>query len=352
MNFVLQTEDEGHFSFTSLEDLLMYRNIYAQIDQAIDHIQAGKVNEGLSQLQMIMAYAKEDPDIAFQLADIFYGLGHVETALSLMQEIEPFFEEISTDTQIDVRTLRAEIMIDLGQLDEAMDELLSCIQLEPDHVRSAILLADIYLMQNLPEVACRYLESILEQNPEEHDVAFILSEIYLDMGEYIKASSLLGELEYSGYQDKVKISKAKLCSHTGRFEEAHSLFQQALEEDPTSIDALVGCAVTSLQLDAYEETIFYCEQLLAIDQDHIGAYQVKGEALQKQDRLEEAKSIYEEALARNDQEEAILLKLIEVPYLMGDIDEAERYLYLLLELNEENELGLEWKNRLMNSIQN
>lgn len=330
----------------------MYGKIYEQIDQAMDHIQAGRVSEGLSQLQMVMSFAKNDPDLALQLADIFYDLGHVDTALSLIQEIEPFFEEVPTDTQIEIRTLRAEIMIDLGQLDEAMDELLFCIGLEPDHLRSAILLADIYLMQNLPEVACRYLESILEQSPDEYDVAFILSEIYSDMGEFEKAFSLLNELEESEYKDKVKLSKGKLLSHTGRFEEAYSLFQQVLKEDLSSLDALLGCAVTSLQLDLNEDAIGYSEQLLHIDQDLIGAYQVKGEALQKEDRLDEAKFVYEEALAKNDQEEAILLKLIEISYLMGDFDEAERYLQLLFELNDENELGMEWKNRLNNVTQN
>jgi len=328
----------------------VYGNLYDQIDQAIEQIQSGKVGEGLAQLQMVMTYAKEDPDLAFQLADIFYELGHADTALSLIRDIEPFFDELSTDTQIEIHTLRAEMMIDMGQLDQAMDELLSCIELEPDHVRSAILLADIYLMQNLPEIACKYLEGIIEQNPDELDVAFILSEIYSDMGLWEKALSLLESLEDSEYKDKVKISKGKILSQTGRFEQAYSLFQQALEDDPEQVDALVGCALTALQLNENEEAMIYCDRLLELEQDHLGAYQMKGDALQKENRLEEAKVIYEQALERNDQEEVILLKLIEVSYLLADMDEAERYVELLLELDDENEVALQWKSRITHQI--
>ena len=330
----------------------MNGSLYQQIDQAIEQIQSGKVNEGLAQLQMVMSYAKEDPDLAFQLADIFYDLGHIDTTLTLLRDLEPFFDELPTDMQIEVHTLRAEIMIDMGQLDQAMDELLSCNQLEPDHVRSAILLADIYLMQNMPEIACRYLEGILEENPDEQDVAFILSEIYTDMGEWEKALFLLEDLAESEYRNKVKLSKGKILSQIGRFEEAYTFFQQALEEDLLSNDALLGCAVTSLQLDYTDETILHCDKLIELDQDHLGAYQVKGEALQKENRLDEARLVFEQALTRNNQEEAILLKLIEVSYLLADLDEAERYLQTLLELDDENESALQWKNRLIDRIIN
>lgn len=330
----------------------MNGSIYEQIDQAMNHIRAGKVEEGLSQLKLIMSQASHDPDLLFELADIFYDLGHVDTALSLMQEVEPYFEDMSTDVQIDFRTLRAEMMIDLGKLDEAMNELLICVDLEPDHIRSSILLADIYLMQNMPDVACRYLESVLEQLPDEHDVRYILGEVCIEMGEFEKAAEHLELLRSTEYEDRMTLSQAKLFSRIGKFEEAYSLFQQCISQDAASVDALFGCAVTALQLGLLNEAIGYGEKLQKLDKDHLGAFQVMGEALQKGGKLKEAKIVFQEALELDDQEESIVLKLIELAYLLGETAEAEGYLDRLEELNDEHELVQEWRSRLTGMASN
>lgn len=330
----------------------MNESVYEQIDQAMDRIRNGKVEEGLSQLQMLMSQASQDPDLLFELADIFYDLGHVDTALSMMGEAEGYFEEMSTDVQIEFRTLRAEMMIDLGRFDEAMDDLLICVDLEPDHIRSAILLADIYLMQNMPEVACRYLESVLEQHPDEHDVRYILGEVYIETGEFEKASEHLETLQGTEYEDRMLLSQAKLFSRIGQFEKAYSLFQECADKDAASVDALFGCAVTALQLGLLNEAIHYSEQLHKLDRDHLGTFQVMGEALQKDGKLQEAKIVYQEAIELDDQEESIVLKLIELSYLIGETSEAESFLDRLEELNDEHELIQEWRNRLTGMASN
>jgi len=110
---------------------------------------------------------------------------------------------------------------------------------------------------------------------------------------------------------------------------------------------LLGCAVTSLQLDQSEVAIELCDQLLALNEDHLGAYQVKGEAYQKEGLLPEAKRVFEQALTRNEHEEAIYLKLIEICYLLTEYSEATYYLDQLVSLDGEQELANEWKNRLL-----
>ncbi|WP_147393759.1 tetratricopeptide repeat protein [Ammoniphilus oxalaticus] len=327
----------------------MNGTIYEQIERAIEQIQTGEVEEGLGQLRGMLAYARQDPEVAFQLADIFYELGHLDTALTLLLELEPFFHDVSTDMQIEIRALRAEMLIDVGQLDQAMGELLQCLELEPDHIGVSVLLADLYLMQNLPEVACRYLERILETHEDEPDVAFILSELYVDLGEWEKALDLFEQLKGTEYEQRVAISKGNLFSQMGRFEEAYTLFQAVRAADPVSEEALLGCAVTALQLDQGQVAIELCDQLLALDEDHLGAYQVKGEALQKEDRLDAARTVFEQALSRNEHEDTIYLKLVELHFLMDDLEQAKNYLKHLFALDEQHEQGKEWQARLYDS---
>ncbi|RXT13926.1 tetratricopeptide repeat protein [Ammoniphilus sp. CFH 90114] len=327
----------------------MSGQIYDQIDEAVEKIRSGQVAQGLAILQMLMSEADGQPDFQLLLADVFYDLGHVDTALALLNEAEVYFDELTTDMQIEARTLKAEIMIDLGDLDEAMSELLICVDLEPDYTRASILLADIYLMQNLPEVACRHLENIVEVESDQDDVRYILSDLYIQMGEFEKAQDHLDQLRGTELEQQAKMNQARLWSQMGRFEEAYDLFLQCWREE-NGTEALFGLTVTALQLERIEEAVGYAKELLKIDSSHIGAYQVLAEAYHKTGQLTEAEQALHSALEHGDQDESILLKLVEVTYDKGELEEAKKYVEQLLNVNDENERALEWNKRLQGFI--
>ncbi|WP_167577449.1 tetratricopeptide repeat protein [Ammoniphilus sp. YIM 78166] len=323
----------------------MYGGIYDQIDQAMEKIRGGQVNEGLSILQFLMGEAEGQPDLQLILADVFYDLGHADTARALLEELQDYFDELTTDMQIEARTLKAEIMIDLGELDEAMEELFSCIDLEPDYTRASLLLADIYLMQDLPEIACRHLENILDLESDQEDVRLILSDLYLQLGELEKAQAHLDQLIGTELEGQVRLVQARLWSQMGNFEDAYRQFLQCWTTDP-SPDALFGLSATALQLHQTEEAIEYAEELLQLDASHVGAYQVQAEAFLRLDRQDEARQALMKALDLQDQDEAILLKLVEIHYAQGELDAARKYVQQLLSANEEHEVALEWQGKL------
>lgn len=323
----------------------MYGQVYDQIEEAMGKIRTGQVAEGLAILQMLMAEAGEQPDLQLLLADVFYDLGHVDTALSLLKEAEIYFEEMSTDMQIEARTLKAEIMIDMGDLDEAMNELLLCVDLEPDYTQASILLADIYLMQNLPEVACRHLENILEIDQDQDDVRLILSDLYIQMGDFESAQEHLDYLTGTELEHRARLGQARLWSQMGKFEEAYELFLQCWR-DGFSVEALFGLSATALQLERVDDAIDYAKEILREDPSHIGAYQILAEAYQSTGQLDEAKEVLNTALQQSEQDESLVLKLIEITYAKGELEEAKRYVEQLLKQNDEHETALEWKERL------
>ncbi len=327
----------------------MYSGIYDQIDQAMEKIRGGQVKEGLSILQFLMGQAEGQPDLQLELADVFYDLGHVDTARTMLEELERHFDELTTDMQIEARTLKAEIMIDLGELDEAIDELFSCIDLEPDYTRASLLLADIYLMQDLPEIACRHLENILDLESDQEDVRLILSDLYLQLGELEKAQAHLDQLIGTELEGQVRLVQARLWSQMGNFEDAYRQFLQCWTTDPTS-DALFGLSATALQLQQPEEAAQYAEELLQLDASHVGAYQVLAEAFLSIEREDEARQALSKALDLQDQDEAILLKLVEVTYAQGDLEAARNYVKQLLLVNEEHEVALDWQERLQGQV--
>ncbi|HJV46379.1 MAG TPA: tetratricopeptide repeat protein [Bacillota bacterium] len=320
-------------------------NLYDQIDDALLHIRNGEVEEGLSILNTVVAYSENDPQVMFELSNVFYDLGHLDTAKSLLEKMDPFLDELTTSELVEFRTFRAELRIDEGQLDEALEELIECLELESNYTRAAILLADIYLMQNLPEIACRYLEDILQDDPDQPDVRYILAEIYIEENEWEKAEDHLGYLVGTEYEDKAKLSQAKLLSKYGSFEQAHELFLDTLSTNPIA-EGYLGCSLTALQLGHLEQAVFYGTKLLELEPDHIGAYQVVSSALEKMGKLEKAKELLEHAFQMNDQEEAINLKLIEICYQLGDKIQASQYLQHFIDCHEETEEATRWKESL------
>lgn len=321
------------------------RDLYSEIDMALQFIKDGKVEFGLSMLHNLMEQGSENPEVLFELANVFYDLGHIDTARTLLEKTEPYLDELSTEELIEWRTMRAELWIDEGELDQAMEELLACLSLEPNFTRASILMADIYLMQNLPEVACRYLEGILEENSDEPDVRYILAELYIDLSEPVKAQYHLDFLQGTDYEEKAKVSRAKLLSKSGLFEQSLTLYQEVLSSNPNP-EAMLGFSLTSMQLGKFEQAVYYGSRLLELEPDHIGAYQVVSTALQRMGRADKSKQLLEQALRLNDQEEAILLKLIEVCYELGEKNEAERYLDHFINHHEETEETEKWKQRL------
>jgi tetratricopeptide (TPR) repeat protein len=323
----------------------MNSRVYKQVDEALDLIREGKVEKGLALLQSLMEMSRMNPDLLLQLADVFYELGHIETALSLFSQLEQFWEEVPTEMQVEAKTLKAEILIDSGELDQAMDELLFCLDIEPDFTRASILMADIYLMQNLPEVACKYLEDILDREPDQEDVRYIVGEIYLELGEWKSAWSHWDKLEGTAYESKIMLGKAKLLSQQGQFEEAYTLYRQCLELEIFP-ETLFGLVLTTLQLNLPDETIHYGEQLLSIDPEYFTAYIVLSDAYKQIGQLDRAKKQLLTALSFNDQDETVLLKLIELTASIGKTEEALEFVEQLLETNDEHETALEWKEKL------
>jgi tetratricopeptide (TPR) repeat protein len=323
----------------------MNSRVYKQVDEALELIRDGKVEKGLSLLQSLMDMSQMNPDISLQLADVFYELGHVETALSLFSQMEKFWEEIPTEMQVEAKTLKAEILIDSGELDQAMDELLYCLDIEPDFTRASILMADIYLMQNFPEVACKYLEDVLKREPDQEDVRFIIGEIYLELGDWQSAQDHWNKLEGTPYESKIMLGKAKLLGLQGQFEEAYSLYRECLEQE-ASPEILFGLMLTTLQLNLPEETIHYGEQLLSLDPDYFTAYIVLSDVYRQIGQHDKAIMQLQKALSLNDQDETVLLKLIELTASVGETDKALEYVEQLLEINDEHETALEWKAKL------
>ena len=74
------------------------------------------------------------------------------------------------------------------------------------------------------------------------------------------------------------LEEASQLIETARYEDAISILEGVVADDPGNADAYNWLGYTHRQLGRYDEAMTYYEQALAIDSDHRGALEYLGEA--------------------------------------------------------------------------
>ncbi|GAF19841.1 TPR repeat protein [Bacillus sp. JCM 19046] len=82
--------------------------------------------------------------------------------------------------------LAAEMMIDADEEDEAIEQLLEVREDDDSFLQAQLLLADLYQLQALDEVAEQKLLAAAKKAPEEMIITYALGEFYLDQAHTTK----------------------------------------------------------------------------------------------------------------------------------------------------------------------
>ncbi|HHY21633.1 MAG TPA: hypothetical protein GX525_07075, partial [Bacilli bacterium] len=160
------------------------------IEKIVDDIAAGHVEEGLAQLESLEKTANDEQK--YTLAEAYFELGHIELAHALIDELL----EIYVD-EGELYAFKAELLIDDGKEDEAIEILLEISEQDPAYLRGQLLLVDLYQLQGLDEVAEQRLISAYEQNKSEPLLVYALGEFYLQRGDYNKSIPYLKQSYYN-----------------------------------------------------------------------------------------------------------------------------------------------------------
>ncbi|MDW0288181.1 MAG: tetratricopeptide repeat protein, partial [Nitrososphaeraceae archaeon] len=90
--------------------------------------------------------------------------------------------------------------------------------------------------------------------------------------------------------------KGNSLGNLGKYEEAISWYDKALEADPKNVDALYNKGVALGYLGRYEEAIIWYDKALEVDPKNVDALYNKGVALDNLGRYQEAIIWYDKAL--------------------------------------------------------
>jgi len=162
------------------------------------------------------------------------GFDELKTAIVRVQE-----QILATPEDADLRCQLAALLLKEGRYEEAEQSLHKALQIEPNHVKSLL----------------------------------ILSNLYRRKYEFDKGQEVLQELKsLIPENEKVQLLEAGYAIDSMDFDKAKAIFQRLLEKNPESVQALCGIAEVLYWENKYEESEQFIRKCLSLDPEFSSAF--------------------------------------------------------------------------------
>jgi tetratricopeptide (TPR) repeat protein len=304
------------------------------IDQAVQKIESDEIELGLQALKKVQEHGKELPEVMLYLADVWYRLGHLEEASSLLSDILARPEHLDDGLRQECQLLLAEIALTENDIEQAQSLLYQLKEEGYVEIELYLLLADLYAVQELDEVAIKYLELAREREPDNEQLASALSEMLLRVGRYQEAMQLLAKVSEPSVD--ALVFKGRLLAQNGEIEQAYAVYRAALVQSATP-EILYGCGLMAFHLGALEEAKDYLEKMLALDEEYMAGYPLLGDVYLSLGKTEKAIQTLKQYVDLSGFDLEQISRLIALLQQAGRYEEAKEYQKLHDEWNTEEE---------------
>lgn len=304
------------------------------IDEAIKRIENDEVELGLTALQKVQEHGKDLPDVMMYLAEVWYRLGHLDEAVRLLNDVMEKNPDMEPTLRRECQLLLAEIALDSSDFETAQHLLYECKESGFEGIQLDLLLADLYALQDLDEVAVKYLEQARQKEPDNQDIMAALGNLYFRIGEDEQAMQLL---ELAGAESlDLLLTKGRSLAQNGQFEQAYQVFRQALVLDG-SPEVLFGSAMMAFHVGRLEEAEELVKNLQAIDEEYVAAYPLAADINLSLGKTEEAINSLKQYVSLSGFDLDQIRRLIALLTQSGRYDEAKEYQQLHDSWNEESD---------------
>ncbi|WP_170840995.1 tetratricopeptide repeat protein [Salibacterium halotolerans] len=301
------------------------------LEQIMEIIQQGNTEKGL---ELLNEFEKEaDHQQQYDLVQLYNELGRPDKAEPLVQYLIQNYPD-----EGELLTTAAETAIDMDKEDEAIEWLLEVDKKDEAFLQAQMLLADLYQLQGLDEVAESKLKAALQEAPEEPVLLAGLGDYYLEQGDFSKSIPYLKQAERQGFEfpeGSLDLRLAEAYSSTGNFEDAMSYYEKGIKEKQEP-QALFGYGYTALQVSDYQTASKQLEELKAMDPEFVTLYPYLVRAYEGVEHFDQALKTAEDGLSVDEFNDQLFLEAGKLHMALDDQSSSEKRLREALSLNPAN----------------
>ncbi|MED4070350.1 tetratricopeptide repeat protein [Priestia endophytica] len=254
-----------------------------ELEQAIKYIESNEVEKGLKLINEIKDVVADDEKLL--ILEYFQQWGLIDEALAMADKLLELYPN-----EAELLVIKAELYIDVEQEEKALETLEKISHSHPVYAQALLLMADLYEMQGLPEVAEAKLLNAKELLPDEPVIDFALGEFFLSQGEFKNAQKYYKKLlkieeDFNGTNLHHRLAES--LSGLGQFEEALPHYEKALE-NKLEINILFEYGVTAYQAGQHTTAIARLTELKELDPQYHSVYLPLAKAYEQEEMLAEA----------------------------------------------------------------
>lgn len=277
------------------------------------------------------ALKEDDDEMLLDLGAYLESIGFLPQAKQIYLKLRERFPEVNVNL--------AQIAAEDDDLTEAFLYLDAIDETSPDYVSALLVMADLYDMEGLTDVAREKLLLATDISPDPL-VLFGLAELDLDLGHFKEAIDYYAQLDNREILELTGVSTYQRIGHAyaalGKFEAAVEFLEKAVEieyDDQTVFEL----AVILYDMEEYQKANLYFKQLETMNPDFDGYEYVYALSLQKENQGSEALRVVQQGLSKNSFDSNLLLLASQLSYEQHDSRSAESYLLEAKQVSDDTE---------------
>ena len=232
--------------------------------------------------------------------------------------------------------LRADVLLRLERFEAAIRDAQIVLDMEPDHWHSFVQMITAAVGMNRPEDAEAYAKDLVRIAPTEPQALLTAAEFYLSQDRLNQALELANKvLDLDADHKQARHLRGFVLFEMEDYHRAVEDLRQSASNFPMSVSTHCWLADTLLNTGDWQEAIDVAEHLIEIDPEHFHAHCVRGSALIKLGRPEDAVAILNDLLHTDDCY-SLLIAASKVRGI-GDYKSAGRYLDRVAALQPDNQ---------------
>ena len=300
------------------------------------YLLSGRKPAALEQLRQAAQQAPLERDLAMSLASLEMEVGSPAAAEAQLGDLAERFQSVRARFRL------AQIATQRGDLETALEQLRTALELAPNSEELLITHARIALMSKSPVPAILALEPLQRMYPSEPEYPYLMGVTRLQAGDTAGAvEALQGAMALEPDRAMTLVALGLALNQQKRYDEAETVLTRSLRLQPENVEALAALAESEDGLSRFAEAEVHVQRALAKNPDHPTANLVHGILLMRRGDYPAAVGALKQAVAADPDSPKAHYQLSLAYSRSGDREGFQKHLDLYREALAMNEQRLE-----------